>query len=186
MDAPALNLATALLGLAGAVLLVATLIVRDGRAPRPWVAATSIVVVVVLVVALPGKLHSQLKALDGQHDAFASTYEQQAHERCLRDMGREDLRVALAFARERIPENATYYARTRSPSVGCLMLNLFPREPVRPADFDSARDWLILDDVHPRRLETSALRERARRVDLAVPGSPAESFVLIPPDGSRG
>jgi hypothetical protein len=99
-------------------------------------------------------------------------------------MGRTDLPADLAFARERMPANATYYARTRSQSVGCLMLNLFPREPVRRGDFDAARDWLILDGVAPSRLGTPALR--ARRVDSAVPGSPSESFVLIPPDGSGG
>jgi hypothetical protein len=186
LDAPALNLATALLGLAGAVLLVLTLLVRDGRAGRPWVAATLIVVVVVLGVALPGKLRGQLQGLDAQHDAFASTYEQQAHERCLRDMGRADLATALAFARERIPAGATYYARTRSQSVGCVMLNLFPREPVRRADFDAARDWLILDGVPPSQLGTPALRERARRADLALPDSPSASFSVIHPDGSGG
>jgi hypothetical protein len=186
LNAPAITLAAALLGLAGAMLLVTTLMVRDVRAPRPWVAATTIVVVVVLAVALPGKLHGQLIRLDAQHDAFAATYEQQAHERCLHDMGREDLTAALAFARERIPQDATYHVATRSPSVACLMLNLFPREPVRRADFDAARDWLILDGVSPDGFDAAALRERARRVDLAVPGSPSESFVLIPPDGSGG
>jgi hypothetical protein len=186
LHAPALHLATALLGLAGAVVVVVSLLARDGRAARPWIAATAIVVVVVLGVALPSKLHVQFDALDAQHDAFASTYEQQAHERCLRDMGRPDLSAALAFARERIPEDATYYARTRSQSVGCLMLNLFPREPVRPGDFDAAHDWLVLDGVSATQLRAPALRERAGHLDLGVPGSPSESFVVIPPDGAGG
>jgi hypothetical protein len=184
LDTPAIHLATALLGLVGAVVLVTTFLVRDGRTPRAWIAATSIVVVVVLAVALPGKLRAELDALDAQHDMNGSTYEQQAHERCLRDMGRGELPAALAFARERIPDDATYYVRTRSPSVGCLMLNLFPREPVRRADFDPAGDWLIVDGVEASELGTPALSERAAHEDLAVPGSPSESFVVIPPDGA--
>jgi hypothetical protein len=186
VDTPAINLITALCGLAGAMLIASTFIRPESPARRRWVASAVLVVVVVLGVALPGKLRGDLNALDSQHDAYGSTYEQLAHERCLRDMGREDLQAALAFARERIPDDATYYARTRSQSVACVMLNLFPREPVTRSDFDPARDWLVLDDVDASRLGSTALGERARHSDFAVPGSPSESFLVIPPDGAAG
>jgi hypothetical protein len=101
-------------------------------------------------------------------------------------MGRPDLPAALAFAREQMPDGARYYARTRSPSVGCLMLNLFPREPVRSVDFDRARDWLVLDGVAPKELGTADLRDQARQTSRQVTGSPADSFVLIPPEGFGG
>jgi hypothetical protein len=183
---PAINLLTSLLGIAGAVLLIGAALVPLWSARERWIAAVAVVTVVVLGVALPGKLRSGLEALDRQHDAYAASYEQLAHERCLRDMGRDDLPDALAFAREQIPEGARYYARTRSQSVGCLMLNLFPREPVRSQDFDSQRDWIVLDGVRPSKLATPALRRQARRTDLRDPDTASSTFVLVRPEAPAG
>ena len=186
MDSPAINLLTAVVGFAGAVLLVGTLLTPLWPVRQRWIASVAVVAVVVLGVALPVKLKQGLDGLDAQHDAYAASYEQLAHERCLRDMGRDDLPAALAFAREQIPEGARYHARTRSQSVGCLMLNLFPREPVRSEDFDPASDWIVLDNVAPSDLATPALRRQARRTDLRVPGAASPAFILVRPEAPAG
>jgi hypothetical protein len=186
VDSPAINLLTAVVGFAGAVLLLGTLLAPLWPSRQRWIAAVAVVAVVVLGVGLPGKLRSGLDGLDAQHDAYAASYEQLAHERCLRDMGRDDLPAALAFARAQIPEGARYYARTRSQSVGCLMLNLFPLEPVRSEDFDPARDWIVLDDLSPSKLATPELREHARRTDLRVTDTASPTFVLVRPEEPAG
>jgi hypothetical protein len=135
---------------------------------------------VVLAAGLPGKLRANLDALGVQRGANAGTYEQEAHERCLHDLGREDLVQALAFAREQLPDDARYYVHTRSTP--CVMLNLFPSEPVRARDFDASRDWLVLDDLAGRDLP-DGIAPAARAADRRVSFSP--SFALVAPEGGE-
>lgn len=179
MSGPAIDLITAVCGLGVGVLFVAGMLQRQWATPYRWVAAALLVTVVVLAAGLPGKLRADLDALDGQRKASAGTYEQQAHERCLRDLGREDLVEALAFARERLPDDARYYVDT--PSIPCVMLNLFPSEPVRAGDFDPKRDWLVLDAAGGDLPEgiASAARAAERRVSFSP------SFELIAPEGGE-
>jgi hypothetical protein len=181
MDSPLITLVAALFGLAGGVLLVSSVLAPHWASPRCWVVATSVVVLVALGVGLPGKLQASLNALDAQREASASTYEQQARERCLNDMGRADLVEALAFAREQMGDDAHYYARTKSQSVACVMLNLMPSRPVRKVDFDPADDWIVLDGVAPEQL-SGAVGARARQKDRRLRYS--ESFELLPPEAS--
>jgi hypothetical protein len=180
VDDPLISLLAAVFGLAGGVLLVSSLLKPQWPGRRRWVVANSVVVLVALGVGLPGKLHASLDVLDAKHDANSMTYEQQAHERCLQDMGRADLGEALAFARRRMGEDASYYASTSSPSLACVILNLMPRRPVREVDFDPAHDWIVLDGVAPEQLG-GTLGEQARRADRFV--SYSDSFKLLPPEG---
>jgi hypothetical protein len=175
-----MNLFTAVCGLAVGVLFVAGMMQRQWATPYRWVAASLLVAIVVLAAGLPGKLRANLDALDVQREANAGTYEQEAHERCLRDLGREDLVQALAFAREQLPDDARYYVNT--PSTPCVMLNLFPNEPVRAADFDATRDWLVLDDVAGGDLP-ARVAPAARAAERRVSFSP--SFALIAPEGGE-
>jgi hypothetical protein len=157
--------------------LVAGMLQRQAATPYRWVAASSLVAVVVLAAGLPGKVRGNIDALDAQRKANAGTYEQQAHERCLHDLGREDLVQALAFARGQLPDDARYYVATRS--IPCVMLNLFPREPVRAADFDAKRDWLVLDDAAGGDLP-ARVAPAARAAERRISFSP--SFALIAPE----
>jgi hypothetical protein len=177
---PLITLLAAVCGLAGGVLLVSSLLRPHWPSAPRWLAATSVVALVALGVGLPGKLQASLDALDVKHDTFSSTSESQARERCLRDMGRADLVEALAFARERMGEDARYHAITSAPSLACVILNLMPRRPVREVDFDPARDWIVLDGVAPEQLG-GTLGERARRANRYV--SYSDSFKLLPPEG---
>jgi len=180
VNAPAINLMTAVCGLGIGVLFVAGIVQRHSATAHRWVAASLLVAVVVLAAGLPGKLRANLDALDAQREANAGTYEQQAHERCLHDLGREDLVRALAFARERLPDDARYYVKT--PSVPCVILNLFPSEPVRARDFDVRRDWLVLDRAAPEDLP-AGIASAARAAQRRVAFSP--SFALIAPEESE-
>ena len=178
MTSPAINLLTAVCGLGVGVLFVAGLLQRGWTTQYRWVAAASLVPVVVLAVGLPGKLKGDLDALNAQRRANAGVYEQQAHERCLKDLGREDLVGALAFVRERLPHDARYYVRT--PSIPCVALNLFPSELVRASDFDPRRDWLVLDRADPDELP-ARVESAARATDRRVEFSP--TFALVSPEG---
>ena len=178
MTAPALNLLAAVCGLGLGVLFVAGLLQRHGTARYRWLAAASLVPVVVLAAGLPGKLKGNLDALDAQRKAYAGVYEQQAQERCLRDLGREDLVPALASVRERMPPDARYYVKT--PSIPCVALNLFPSELVRESDFDPKRDWLVLDRAAPGELPEQ-VRSAARATDRREELSP--SFAVVRPEG---
>lgn len=180
MSGPAINLLTAVCGLGVAVLFVAGMLQRQWRTAYRWVAASLLVTVAVLAAGLPGKLRGNLDALGVQRGANAGTYEQEAHERCLRDLGREDLVEALAFAREQLPDDARYYVHT--PSTPCVMLNLFPSEPVRAGDFDARRDWLVLDDRAGGDLP-AGIASAARAAERRVSFSP--SFALIAPEGGQ-
>ena len=179
MTPPAINLVLALCGLAVGVLFVTGLLQRGWTSQRRWVAAASLVPVVVLAAGLPGKLKGDLDALEAQREGNAAVYEQLAQERCLRDLGRDDLLPALAFARERLPGDARYYVGT--PSIPCVTLNLMPRELVRAGDFNPARDWLVLDSAEPFDLP-SQVESAAQAKDRRVEFSP--SFALIPPEGA--
>jgi len=178
VTSPAINLLTAVCGLGIGVLFVRSLLQRQRPAQYQWVAAASLVPVVVLAAGLPGKLKGDLDALNAQRVANAGVYEQRAHERCLKDLGREDLVDALAFARARLPEGARYYVRT--PSIPCVALNLFPSELVRAGDFDPKRDWLVLDRADPDELPAE-VQSAARATDRRIEFSP--SFALVAPEG---
>jgi hypothetical protein len=178
-DSPLINLFTALCGLAIGVLVMSSVLAPHWPVARRWVVATSAVVFVVLGVGLPSKLHASLDLLDGQHDTNSKTYEQQAQERCLNDMGRPDLAAALAFARDKMGGNAHYYAQTSSRSLACIVVNLMPSRPVRLADFDPARDWIVLDGVAPDQLGPE-LADEARQKDRFL--SYSDSFSLLPPE----
>ena len=178
MSSPAITLLTAVCGLGLGVLLVAGLLQRHWTAQYRWVAAASLVPVVVLAAGLPGKLKGDLDGLNAQRKASALISEQQAHERCLKDIGREDLVDALAFARERLPGDARYYVRT--PSIPCVAFNLFPSELVPAGEFDPRRDWLVLDGLNPEGLP-EPLASAAEATDRRVTFSP--SFALVAPEG---
>ena len=181
MSSPALTLLTALCGLGVGVLFVAGIFQRHWAAAYRWTAAASIVAVVVLAAGLPGKLKWQLDLLSGQRKANLNTYEQMAHERCLKDLGREDLVEALAFAREQLPDGARYHVRT--PSIPCVALNLFPSELVPLGGFDPKRDWLVLDRVDPEGPLPKPIAPAARSADRRISFSP--SFALIAPESGR-
>jgi hypothetical protein len=178
VTSPAINLFTALCGLGLGIVLVAGLLQRHSTAQSRWVAAASLVSVVVLAAGLPGKLNGDLNTLRAERRANTSVSEQQAHERCLRDLGRGDLVDALAFTRERIPGDARYYVRT--PSIPCVAFNLFPSELVRVTDFDPRRDWLVLDRANLDDLPEE-VQSAARATDRRVEFSP--SFALVAPEG---
>lgn len=179
MSSPALTLLTAVCGLGVGVLFVAGLLQRHWTVRYRWVAAASLVPVVVLAAGLPGKLKGDLDALNGQRKGNALVSEEQAHSRCLRDLGRGDLVDALAFARQRMPDDARYYVRT--PSIPCVAFNLFPSELVRATDFDPRRDWLVIDGTNLEGLP-EPLASAARATDRRVEFSP--TFALVAPEGS--
>lgn len=152
MTSPLITLLAYALGLgAGVALLVGLL---SGRPPgaRGWALAAVAVAVVALGAGLPAKLRDGGYVFDQQRRTYAGTDERAAREKCLNDNGRPDLVEALAFARERMPEQARFYV-TSTHSVACIMINLFPRRPVRPADLDPARDWQVLDGTIPAPLQ---------------------------------
>jgi hypothetical protein len=180
LHSPLINLFTAACGLTIGVLVVSGMLADRWPVARRWVVATSAVIFVALGVGLPEKLHAQLDLLDGQHDTNSMTYEQQAHERCLNDMGRPDLAAALAFARDKMGDDAHYYAQTSSRSLACIVVNMMPSRPVRLADFDPARDWIVLDGVAPDQLGPE-LAAQARQQDRFL--SYSDSFRLLPPEG---
>jgi hypothetical protein len=178
LSSPAITLLTAVCGLGVGILFVAGLLQRQWPGRYPWLAAASLVPVVVLAAGLPGKLKGNLDVLNAQRKTSAVVYEQRAHERCLQDLGRGDLVAALAFARERLPDDARYYART--PSIPCVALNLFPSELVPAGEFDPRRDWLVLDGLNPEGLP-APLASAAQATDRRITFSP--SFALVAPEG---
>jgi hypothetical protein len=154
------------LGVGVGVLLV------HGLIQTRWALAAALVAVVLLGASLPARVRESGRILDAQRASNRGGNELAARERCLHDMGRADLVEALAFARAQIPEDARFKLRTNSPSLACFTVNLLPREPVRPADFDPARDWRILDRAPPGKVRPPGAG--------ALVHSP--SFVLVPPD----
>ena len=177
LDSPVITLLAALCGLGLALAVVSALLQPQWPARNRWAVAASVVAVVVLGVALPTKLQGSLNSLNAQRHVYAGTYERQAHERCLNDMGRPDLIGPLAAARKRIGEDGRYYARTTARSIACLIFNMFPSAPVAAPDL--ARDWILLDSVQPEQLEPG-LREVAQRRGIQLRKSP--SFILVPPE----
>ena len=144
MTSPPITLLLLLLGIGAGVLLVGSLV-----QPRAWALAAALVAVLLLAVYLPVRLRDSGRVLDAQRVSNRGGTEQAARERCLLDMGREDLVQKLALARERIPEDARFRLKTDSPSLACFTLNLLPRQPARTRDFDPTRDWRILDGAGP-------------------------------------
>jgi len=174
MTSPLITLLLLALGLTVGVLLLGSVVQQRPSAGR-WVVAAAIVAVVVLAAFLPSKVRNSGHALDGQRVAYAGINEPEAREHCLHDMGRNDLVEALAFTRKQMPEDARFRLKTDSPSYACFTINLLPREPVRPGDFDPARDWTILDGAAAR----------------AAPSSPrhsvqSPSFILVRPEAEDG
>ena len=178
MSSPALTLLLTVCGLGIGVLFVAGVLQRHWPVRYRWLAAASLVTVVGLAVGLPGKVKGDLDGLNAQRKANALVSEQQAHERCLQDLGRPDLVAALAFARERLPDDARYYART--PSIPCVAFNLFPSELVPAGEFDPKRDWLVLDGLDPEGLP-APLASAARATDRRATFSP--TFAVVAPEG---
>ena len=86
MSSPAITLLTAVCGLGLGVLFVAGLLQRHWAPQYRWVAAASLVPVVVLAAGLPGKFKGNLDAFNAQRKTSALVSEQQAHERCLKDL----------------------------------------------------------------------------------------------------
>lgn len=184
MSSPLITLAVLLIGLGAGVLLVASLLRGSSPAVHSWSLAAAIVAVVALGAYWPGKLRGSAQVLDGQRITYAATDERTAREKCLNDMGRPDLVQALAFAREQIPEDAEFAVTTNSPSVACLMINLFPRRPVAVAD--PARHWTVFDRTAPANVVEDATRqqrlpEAERRYLTHSP-----SFILVRPEPEAG
>ena len=177
MTSPLITLLLLLLGLGAGVLLVGSVFRTTS-----WPATAALVGVVLLAAALPVELRESSRVLNVQRVSNAGVSEPAARERCLNDMGRTDLVDALAFAREQIPEEARFSVRTTALSPACFALNLLPRLPAPPDDFDPARDWTILDHVPP---ETVGLPSE----DGAPPGrylTHSASFVLVRPGAEAG
>ena len=179
MTSPLITLLAYALGLGACVALVVGLLPGRPPGPRVWALAAVAVPVAALGATLPVKLRDSGHALDQQRQTYAGTAEQTAREKCLNDNGRPDLVDSLAFARERIPEDARFYVAS-THSVACMMVNLFPRRPVRAADLDPARDWQVIDRKIPARLR-GALPEPgdADPAGRYLVHSPA--FVLVRP-----
>ena len=136
---------------------------------------------------LPGKLKGDLDGLNAQRKANALVYEQRAHERCLQDLGRADLVAALAFARERLPDDARYYART--PSIPCVAFNLFPSELVPAGEFDPGRATGSCSTAWIPKGSPAPLASAARATDRRATFSPTFAVVApegVPPEGGTG
>lgn len=171
-----------ILGLGAAALIVASLL--GGQRPRAqtWALAALAVTVAVLAVGWPGKLRDSAKVLNDQRKSYAATSEPVAKQKCLNDIGRPDLVEALAAAREWMPEDAEYVVSSNTPVVPCLIMNMFPRRPLRSADFDPERHWALFDGTGPEDVKAKAerqagLNDSARRY-LAV----SDSLILARPE----
>lgn len=171
-----------ILGLGAAALIVASLLGGERPRAQTWALAAAAVAVAVLAVGWPGKLRDSGKVLNDQRKTYAPTSEPVAKQKCLNDIGRPDLVEALAAARERMPEDAEYVVNSNTPVVPCLIMNMFPRRPLRSVDFDPERHWALFDGTAPEGVTTEAGRQAA----LAEPArrylTVSEALILARPE----
>jgi hypothetical protein len=165
LTSPLVTMVALLIGLGGAVVILASLLA--GRRPRlqTWMLAAVAVTVAALAVTWPAKLRDSANVLNVQRHDFSGTSEAAARERCLNDIGRPDLVEALSVARRYMPPDAEFVVSSNSPVVSCLVVNMLPRRPVRSSDFDPAVHWALFDGTAAEDVR----RETERQERLAEP-----------------
>lgn len=143
------------------------------------------VVVIVVVVAIgatwPYMLRNSVRGLDLQRQAYAGSPERIAREKCLNDASRPDLVDALAFARERMPDDARFRLLSESTILPCITLNLLPRRPAPADDFDTTRDWTIWLQAVPEDVVREAVRQQQLPEDRRRYLAHSSEFILVRP-----
>jgi len=181
LSSPLITLLAIAAGLGVAVVLVVALLSDAVPRRRAWALAATIVAFVAVAASWLPAFRDRAYGLDQQRKAAAGTVERVARERCALDQGRTDLPAAFQFARQQIPEDARFLVRPAGRILPCLMLNVIPRVPASPDDFDAGRDWVIWDQPPP------PVARRARR-ELALPEAErryltnGSMFVIVRPE----
>ncbi len=103
---PVVTLLALIVGLALAVVVLATLLAGTLRGRRAWLFVTLGVVLAVLVVPLPAAVRDRANAGTEQRRTYGAYDEQGAHRKCLTGLSRPDLVGLVDFARVKMAEDA--------------------------------------------------------------------------------